>query len=359
VILLSGPGDAKHEEDEFEFDCPECGLHIKGEVTKCPRCGVEFVIEEVSEVTCPECGDMISSEATECPKCGAQFEVQSKGQAEAVEEKPEPLPPVEVKETAEKEMVDEEALRQQFPALVAEVKPLLSLANEYEIDASESRRLIDKAVRAGKALDIVSAVQYVKQCRASIKVAIEEKLDREVEYMDKLVSIAKGMGSNPAAVSASITNIKQKRAEGDLEGALREAANGQKVAEKLTGKYIEAHGLAEQLEKLIQSCERFYVDVREARKLLAEAKDAGDHGDWGMMGILSRKGREGILVTLPELLKNELKKAKSELLDAKAEGKDVNMLVKILKEAGSGLKREKYEDALDRLIEFKAEVKHI
>jgi hypothetical protein len=77
------------------------------------------------------------------------------------------------------------------------------------------------------------------------------------------------------------------------------------------------------------------------------------------MGILARKGREEIMKDLPELMNSELKKAKSMLLDAKAEGKDVSTLVKLLKEAGSAAKMEKYDDALGRLIDFKAEAKHL
>jgi hypothetical protein len=78
-----------------------------------------------------------------------------------------------------------------------------------------------------------------------------------------------------------------------------------------------------------------------------------------MMGILARKGREEVMKSLPELMGSELKKAKSQLLEAKAEGKDVNTLVKLLKEAGTAAKMQKYEEALERLIEFKSEVKHL
>jgi hypothetical protein len=54
-----------------------------------------------------------------------------------------------------------------------------------------------------------------------------------------------------------------------------------------------------------------------------------------------------------------MRKAKSTLLDSKADGKDVSVMVKILKDAGMAMKREKYEETLDRLIEFKAEMKRI
>ncbi len=375
LLAAQDPGAGKVE--EFEFDCPECGYHIKGEATKCPNCGVEFVIEEVAEMVCPICGETVSPDATTCPKCGAAFQmndvasqsapvpgpspvasIEAPGQAPAA---PLPItaapsPPTGGERAAEP---DETELRAKFPDLVSEVKPLLALAKENDIDVSDARRLIDKAVHAGKERDIVSAVRYVKECQSSIRGAIEARLDRETQYLEKLVEVAKSMGSDPSGIGEAIAKVKEKRTQGDLPGALAESREGKKAAEKLTGKYIEANELADQLEKLNAGCERFYVDVRESRRLLSEARDAGEHGDWSMMGILARKGREEVLKTLPEILNSELKKARAQLLDAKAQGKDVSTLVKILKEAGTATKAQKYEDAVERLLEFKAEAKYI
>ena len=350
--MSSGSGA---NEEAFEFDCPECGIHIKGEISNCPKCGVEFVIEEVTEVACPKCGRTIPADSAKCPHCGAEFEEVG---AKPASEGPKAPEPEQIKPEP-KDMVDEGALRRQFPDMVAEVKPLLTIAKEHGIDSSEGRRLIDKSVRSGKQKDIVSAVRYVKECRESIRAAIDSRLDREIQYLEKLVDVAKSLGSDPVSISEAIGRIKERRKEADLEGALRESQEGKKAAERLTGKYIEASELSDQLEKLIQSCERFYVDVREGRKLLSEARDAGEHGDWSMMGILARKGREEILKTLPDILNGELKKARSQLLDAKAEGKDISMLIKVLKEAGMAAKMERWEEALERLIEFKSEAKYV
>jgi DNA-directed RNA polymerase subunit RPC12/RpoP len=354
-----------NDDEAFEFDCPECGHHIKGIVSNCPNCGVEFVIEDALEIECPNCNEIIPSSSNSCPKCGVEFEFEEVVVTGEVKEAPPP-PPAPVPSPAPaapapvvEPKVDDAELRKQFPELVAEVKPLLALANEYDIDTSEGRRLIDKAVRAGKGNDVSAAVNYVKECRKSICAAIDSRLDTDTDHLEELVKVAKSMNSDPSGINEAIKGVKERRAVGDLDGALREALNGKKQAEKLTGKYIEAHELADQLDNLIVSCERFYLDVREAKKLLAEAKDAGEHGDWSMMGILARKGREEIMKDLPELMNGELKKAKSMLLDAKAEGKDVSTLVKLLKEAGSAAKQEKYDEALGRLIDFKAEVKHL
>ena len=358
---MAGSSSSKEKEKEsFEFDCPECGTHISGDSTKCPKCGVEFVIEEVSESECPDCGKLIPSDSEECPSCGAKFELVVEGEEEAkAEQRERDREQEKQQEQARIDSEQNEELKKQFPVLVAEVKPLMAMAKDFDIDTSECRRLIDKAVRAGKQKDIATAIQCVKECRSSVRFAIEERLTRDVEHLEKLIDVARSMGGDTAEMSESITRMREKISQGELLAALEESKNGRKTAEKVTGKYIEAHDICESLEKLVQNSERFYVDVREARNLLKEAQEAGERGDWSMMGILSRKGREDIMKTLPEVLKSEMRKAKSTLLDSKADGKDVSVMVKILKDAGMAMKREKYEETLDRLIEFKAEIKRV
>jgi RNA polymerase subunit RPABC4/transcription elongation factor Spt4 len=48
--------------------CPGCGLMIRGDETKCPRC--ELALVEAS-VECPVCGDKIPISSTTCPNCQA------------------------------------------------------------------------------------------------------------------------------------------------------------------------------------------------------------------------------------------------------------------------------------------------
>ncbi|HIH76337.1 MAG TPA: zinc ribbon domain-containing protein [Methanomassiliicoccales archaeon] len=326
------PGDQSeaNEEEVFEFDCPECGKHIVGEADKCPGCGTEFVIEEVPMVDCQSCGEACPLESDVCPSCG-------------------------------KSLVDEgeDELRQEFPRLVAEVKPLLMISKDYGVEVGEGRRLIDKAVQAGKQRDLATAVQMVKEARSSIKAALDEKLVAEESNLEKLVEIVSRSGVDPKEVSGSLSALRSLREEGDVEGALRAAVKGRKAAERSSGKYLEANDMVESLSRLIDVCDQFYLDSREAKRMLNEARDAGDHGDWGMMGILSRKGREQLMRALPEATKSEMRKAKNQLLDAKTEGKDVRTLVKVLKDAGVAMNRERYDQALERLSDFKDELKRL
>jgi RNA polymerase subunit RPABC4/transcription elongation factor Spt4 len=62
--------------------CPGCGLMIRGDEEKCPRC--DLPLEDVS-VDCPVCGERMSIEVTTCPNCKAMFadaEVEEKAPSE-------------------------------------------------------------------------------------------------------------------------------------------------------------------------------------------------------------------------------------------------------------------------------------
>jgi len=323
-------------------------MHINGEVERCPRCGVEFVIEEVTEIECPGCHEMVPVDTTKCPKCGhaVSFEQTpaaepSTGAAAVVE------PPVEVQGGREEE------LKKEFSEMVSEVAPMIALAKEHSIDTTASRRLIDRAVAMGKRREIDPAVQTMKECRDMLERSLADRLERDIMHLEDLADVAHRMGSDHQTIEEAISDIREKQAAGDYSGALDGVRAAKRIAEKLTGNYVEAHELYEGLEKLIINAEVFYLDVREPRKLLNEARDAGEGGDWTTMGILARKGREELNKVLPDMLAMELRNAKQMLLELKAKGKDVNSMIKALKDAGVAMKRERYEETLARLTEFR------
>lgn len=379
---------ANHNEESFEFDCPECGTHIEGEVDRCPRCGVEFVIEEVSEAECPRCHAIIPVESVKCPNCGLGFDAPSEAGepapmveeapvAEAapevqevrpqVEARPEIAPEVPVEEArpeapaepapaeaSVEPVVTQDRLKEEFSGLVGQVKPLFALAKDYNIDATEAHRLIDKAVEIGKNKNVEGAVRTLKECLAELDRTIGGHLDKEIGSLDGLAEVVARTGGDPDPISAAADSARAKRAEGDIVGALAKIRAGKKFAEQLAGPFVAAHELYEALDKLVRTAEAFFLDVREVRKLLSESKEAGNLGDWNTMAALARKGREEVVRALPELLRSEMHDAKQALMGSKLRGKDVSAGVKTLKDASAAIKRQHYEEALYLLARFKA-----
>lgn len=350
--MVAEPADSSIAETDFEFDCPECGTHIQGEVERCPKCGVEFVIEEVSEAECPGCHAMVPLDSVACPLCGRSMSPPSPAPAKE--------PEASVHEEPEASLEDQQrALKDEFSGLVAEVGPMIALAKEHSIDTTAARRLIDRSVAMGKRREIGPAVQTMRECREMLERSIADRLERDIMHLENLAEVARRMSSDHQSIEKAVADIKEKQAAGDHAAALEEVRSAKRMAEKLTGKYVEAHEMYEGLEKLILNSEVFYLDVREPRKLLNEAREAGEGGDWTTMGILARKGREELNKVLPDMLAVELRKAKQSLLDLKARGKDVSSMIKTLKDAGVAMKRGRHEEALQRLSEFRDQEKRL
>ncbi len=411
-------------EEVFEFDCPDCGTHIVGEVDHCPKCGIEFDFEEVEEFVCPRCGEVVG-EVGRCPNCGTEFEIaidepdtptdpdpivaplmmealeseqdepiqvepelETEGIDPSVEALSEPGPSTEVNDTfihlsdplaeakeggdiSEAPVPELKAkepepppksfaqVQEEFPQLVDQIKDLLALANEHGIDSQGARTLIDRTVTAGRNKDLDQAIELAKQCMDSIKTAISNHLEGEALDLTRFAETSERLGKDPAVLLEHVSTIRALHESGDLGGALEYGREGRRVALELTGRYVEANDLCDRLEGLIQNVERFYVDVREPRELLNEAKDAGLRDDWDTMAILAQKGISQMQERLPSLLEEGLVNGKDLLLKLKMEGKNVSLPIKLLKEASVMNQSGDHEGALSSLVEFKAEVKRL
>ncbi len=236
---LSGPDINNPVEDDFEFDCPECGAHIRGEVDHCPKCGVEFIIEEVADIECPHCHAAIPGESEICPECGrGVYET-------ALPSPPEPTPPPAptpappamppaapadvAPKPAEVPGIDQEEkasaarqkeLKEEFSTLVNEVGPLLALAKEYSIDTTATRRLIDKAVALGKRREIEPAVQTMRECREQLDGAIIDRLERDISHLENLDDVARKMNSDQKVIAQNIAETKERLVAKDYAAAL-------------------------------------------------------------------------------------------------------------------------------------------
>ena len=141
--------------------CNSCGTLLPMSSTVCFNCGVEFAEEEVVQFQCPECSAMVTGDVTNCPLCGAIF---SEGEAPpaGVEGEAKPL------EEAEK-AVEEGDPYLKLQELVEEVKPSLLIARRYDIDVSEGKDLINRAIKASKRKDIKSALEFVRKSKDSVE----------------------------------------------------------------------------------------------------------------------------------------------------------------------------------------------
>jgi len=80
----------EYEGEEFgDYECPECGTLVSGEMPSCPGCGAQF---EEALYSCPDCGTQVEEDTVQCPECDYAFgspegeEGEEIGEDEVVEE---------------------------------------------------------------------------------------------------------------------------------------------------------------------------------------------------------------------------------------------------------------------------------
>jgi predicted RNA-binding Zn-ribbon protein involved in translation (DUF1610 family) len=78
VVLTSGSAheviEEFSEEILYEYECPSCGCGVSEEMTKCPACDAEFIVEEEEEkYECPSCRASVTTDMTKCLRCDTEF----------------------------------------------------------------------------------------------------------------------------------------------------------------------------------------------------------------------------------------------------------------------------------------------
>ena len=55
-----------------EYECPDCGAIVHGDMESCPSCGRSFVVEKY---VCPNCRETLPPDASLCDNCGTEFDL--------------------------------------------------------------------------------------------------------------------------------------------------------------------------------------------------------------------------------------------------------------------------------------------
>lgn len=393
------------EEPEAEeagtFECPSCGSPVDAEETSCPSCGVQFEEEELLEFECPVCNAPVSASATMCENCGVKFEVPEEApdedtEAEA-EAEPEEAPAEEMEAEAEPEIEPEEEVEPELPeeappppeekvptlsdrllaerkeklalsppesfdgkdlykvlpALVNDIKPILAIAKKNGINIGRSKELISQAVASNKAGDTQKAVDIIQEARISLDDSLTKEIANDVEDFVQEIKDAKAVGCDVAGseelVREAITALRDEDYEvaiSDLDAAINEL-------QRSAGSYREATQSLEEASQLIKDADALGLDTKESMELLTEGREAINRKGWETAALFAKRAKDGVAKILPDVLMEEMKKAKDSLLDLKMKGGDLRKPMGLYKQASIAMKKEEFSEALKYLRSFK------
>ena len=390
------------EEGVDMFQCPACNTLVSLDADSCPGCGAVFVEPEAPAVAPKKDIEPPIAEVKPAPKKPSSpaepekkvekaeekkgfkgfFKWGKKGteptpkpesgpEAPVVHEKPSqasaPVAPVaKPAELRVREIKHEEPPPAPAPIsaaakdkgrdlarMVAEMKPLLALAREKEVDIGESKQLIDEAAAAGRERQIERAMELVQKSKNVLMGKIDSHLADRITRLNEEVKVAREFGGDISRPTTYIQEVARARAAGDIEAAYVYAEKVAKELLPITGRYNESKKKIGQLKNFIADCELFIVDTKDARKLLMEASKALDAKDFDKMDDSIRMANESLNKSIPNRMNEEMRKARDDLIDARVRNVNITPMLTILKSATSLMKSGEYPQAIKEMREFK------
>jgi len=206
--------------------CNVCNGPLTPDGKTCTLCGKDFSTPaegapiESAEAAQP--GES-SAQAEGAPAEAAQSQVASQAQAEGTQPaEAAPQPEGQAAETQEEEApgavrvedldnLSEKELYKILSSVASELKPMLGLAKELELDVTDGKRLISEAVAHGKRKEVKKAVTYILQGQKALIDALKVRLLKELSALENTAEELRLSGANVVRASKLL-----KEAKGDL-----------------------------------------------------------------------------------------------------------------------------------------------
>ena len=371
-----------------QFLCPVCETLVAADATACPGCGAEFSEGETTEYECPVCKANVPADAEQCPTCGARFAddgatanvparvERSLASDDAVEAGPSPAasvvvaaPPVtrllrspvlnrlEVlrekrKETERKvPFGDRKLLYRELPKLVNEVKPLLVSAKRIGLEIEAGKRIINDAIQAGKGRDIERAVMLIADARHTLDIAFVEFIGAGIERFLHEMRAAKG-DPGVQVITPTLLEAVGRLEAGDYDAAWDAYQMALTRFESEAKDFHDARKAVDEGDRLVREVRTMGMDVQSLERLLRQARDLMERRDVASALRMGQQVQDRLQREVPAFVQEEMRKARTRLLDLKLKGNDLAKPIGILKEASTYVKQEDWTEALHQIREF-------
>ena len=241
--------------------------------------------------------------------------------------------------------------------MVAEMKPLLALAREKDVDIGESKGLIDEAATAGRERQLDRALELVQESKNMLLAKVDAQLSDQIMKLNEEIKVAREFGGDISKATMYIQEVAKARGAGDIEAAYVYADKVKMELLPITGRYNESKRKIANAKQLVADCEAFIVDTREARRNLVEANKAFDSKDFDKVDTLVKSANESLAKVIPKRMNEEIAAAKELLIEAKTRNVNISPMITVLKSATNLMKSGDYGQAVKEMREFREMVK--
>jgi hypothetical protein len=246
---------------------------------------------------------------------------------------------------------DRKLLYRELPKLVNTVKPLLVSAKRIGLEIDDGKRLINDAIQAGKGRDIERAVALIADARKALDIAFVDFIGDGMEGFAQEIRAAKG-DPGVAAVMPGLLEAMGRLEKGNYDGAWDVYQVVLSRFESEAKDFHDARKTIDEGERLVREVRAMGMDIQNSDRLLRQARDSLERRDIAAAMRIATQAYDRLKRDVPSFVQEEMRKARSRLLDLKLKGKDLAKPIGILKLASTFVKQESWAEALRQIREF-------
>ncbi|MFH0816992.1 MAG: zinc ribbon domain-containing protein [Methanobacteriota archaeon] len=245
-----------------------------------------------------------------------------------------------------------DAMRQ-LPALVSKIKDDFSLAKRLDVDVTKAKDLINRAVTAGRERNLKLAVDLVSQGEGEVERSFTGFITKEVVTLEKQAKDVQASGIDVSGISAHIAKARTASGERKWAEAVTALDLARGTLTSIASEYFGAQKGLSSIKTVIEDAAALRIDLGEGRTLYEDCLKATVRKDWDTAKMLSEQCSEHFNKILPAYIANEMRKAKTKLLEVKMMNVNITKPVGHLKDANNQIKDGDYGTALHSIRLFR------
>ena len=241
----------------------------------------------------------------------------------------------------------------QLPAMVAKIKEDFTLAKRLDVDVTNAKELINRAVAAGRSRDLKMAIELVSQGEAEVERVFTAHIAREIITIEKQAREVQSSGIDVAGITAQISKARSASGEKRWSEAVEALESARDGLGSMASEYFAAQKGLSSIKTIIEDAAALKIDLGEGRTLYDDCLKATVRRDWDTAKMLSEQCGEHFNRILPAYIANEMRKAKTKLLEVKMMNVSISKPVGHLKDANNQIKDGDYGTALHSIRQFR------
>lgn len=239
--------------------------------------------------------------------------------------------------------------------VVEQLRFLLKLAGDAKVDISDGKKYLDASVEFAKSGNSAESIRQIRLAHKSIEGNIQSYFREKIEIMRKQIEIENVAGEKARSFETRLSSISELVRNGSYTKALTLTAQFQSEFSPRASQFGEAKELVDSIDELLRYADEIGIDYSNARMIFTEARKHLAVGDWSSALVLAKQSRDSLMRAIPTKLLSEMNRAKSQIIDAKIAGIDVNTFIATLKEASNAFNDGRYDESLRFMNIFRRE----